>query len=61
MGICPNVDIKYMLPPTYKKGPSRPNKLRLIEHDKTWSKIGRSGVDYRCIKCDNFNHNSRKC
>ncbi|CAK8532014.1 unnamed protein product [Lathyrus sativus] len=56
----PNVDVEEMLPPKYKKEPCRPKKLRFIEHGKTGSRMRMSDVAYRCTKCDQYGHNSRK-
>ncbi|KAI5428387.1 hypothetical protein KIW84_033394 [Lathyrus oleraceus] len=61
MDMWSNVDVEDMLPPQYKKGLGRPKKLRFREHDETGSRMRRSGVAYRCTKCDKFGHNSRKC
>ncbi|XP_058773980.1 uncharacterized protein LOC131648214 [Vicia villosa] len=61
MDMWPSVEVGDMLPPTYKKGPGRPRKLRIIEHDENGSRMGSPGVNYRCTKCDSIGHNSRKC
>ncbi|CAK8568814.1 unnamed protein product [Lathyrus sativus] len=55
------VDVENMFPHQYKKGPSRPKKLRFREQDESGSRIKRHGVAYRCTKCDKFGHNLRKC
>lgn len=61
MNVWPTVDVEDILPPKYKKGSGRPNKLRFIEHDEIRSRMSRPGVTYRSTKCDQFGHNSRKC
>lgn len=52
-----NVDVEDMLPPKYKKGPCRHDKLKFRENDETGSRMRKFGVAYRCTKCDNFGHN----
>ncbi|XP_058783743.1 uncharacterized protein LOC131658471 [Vicia villosa] len=61
MDMWPNVEADEMLPPSYKKGPGRPKKLRFREHDEGGARMRRPGVAYRCTNCDKFGHNSRKC
>src|SRR4051812_6372297 len=61
MDMWPNVEVEDVLPPTFKKGLGRPRKLRIREFDENGSRMRRSGVTYRCTKCDKIGHNSRKC
>ncbi|XP_058761902.1 uncharacterized protein LOC131657970 [Vicia villosa] len=61
MDMWPSVDVEDMLPPMFKKGPGRPKKLRFREQDESGSRMRRPGISYRCTKCDQFGHNSRKC
>jgi len=58
----PVVDAEEMLPPTYKKGPGRPKKLRRREPDELEPKHHKRQVSkYRCTKCGEFGHNRRCC
>ncbi|KAJ1440929.1 hypothetical protein SESBI_01604 [Sesbania bispinosa] len=52
-----------MYPPTYKKGPGRPKKLRRREpnEDPTLTKLKRMNTKYACSFCHSYGHNSRKC
>lgn len=58
----PNVEVEDMLPPTYKKGPGRPKKLRRREPDEPDArKYKRQNSKYRCTKCNQLGHNNRSC
>ncbi|MCH98703.1 hypothetical protein A2U01_0019709, partial [Trifolium medium] len=46
MDMWPNVEVDEMLPPTYKKGPGRPKKLRFREQDEGSARMRRPGVAY---------------
>jgi len=60
MDMWPDVEIYEPFPPHYKRGPGRPEKLRIREVDKLGSRMRRPGVAYRCTKCDKFGHNARR-
>ncbi|KAI5421769.1 hypothetical protein KIW84_045268 [Lathyrus oleraceus] len=49
------------LPPAYKNGPGRPKKIRIRESGEDGARKRRSGVAYKCTKCDNFGHNAMTC
>lgn len=56
------VDVEEMLPPTYKRGPGRPKKLRRREADEeTAGKYKRQCTRYICTKCGEAGHNHRSC
>jgi len=57
MEMWPEVDIEEPLPPHYKRGSGRPEKLRIREVDDFGTRMRRPGVSYRCTKCDKFGHN----
>ncbi|KAI5397886.1 hypothetical protein KIW84_063628 [Lathyrus oleraceus] len=43
-----------LLPPMYKKGPSRSRKLRIREYSEDGARRRLPGVSYRFTKCDKF-------
>ncbi|XP_039688656.1 uncharacterized protein [Medicago truncatula] len=59
----PSVDVEEMLPPSYKRGPGRPKKLRRREPDEDGNgrKYKRQCIRYRCTKCGQSGHNNRSC
>ncbi|KAI5434457.1 hypothetical protein KIW84_021338 [Lathyrus oleraceus] len=57
----PEVDMEPPLPPAYKNGPGRPKKIRIRESGEDGARKRRSGVAYKCTKCDNFGHNAMTC
>lgn len=56
----PEVDVKEMLPPTYKRGLEIPNKLRNRESDEDPNKR-RTQTSYCCTICGTHGHNARRC
>ncbi|CAK8560592.1 unnamed protein product [Lathyrus sativus] len=56
----PKVNIEEMLPPSYKRGPGRPKKLRRREPDEDPNK-GRTQISYCCTNCGVHGHNARSC
>jgi hypothetical protein len=58
--MCPEVDMEKMLPPSYKRGPGRPKKLRRREPDEDLHKI-RTQTTYCCTRCGVHVHNARSC
>ncbi|KAI5411121.1 hypothetical protein KIW84_056315 [Lathyrus oleraceus] len=57
----PEVEMEPPLPPAYKNGPGRPKKIRIRESGEDGARKRRSGVAYKCTKCDNFGHNAMTC
>ncbi|XP_058767169.1 uncharacterized protein LOC131640807 [Vicia villosa] len=57
----PDVDTEELLPPSYKKGPGRPRKLRIRETGEEGARRRLPGVSYRCTKCDKVGHNVKSC
>ncbi|XP_058770844.1 uncharacterized protein LOC131644373 [Vicia villosa] len=55
------VECEELLPPNYKKGPSRLRKLRIRESGEEGARRRLSGVSYRCTKCDKVGHNVKSC
>ncbi|KAJ1441841.1 Zinc finger, CCHC-type superfamily [Sesbania bispinosa] len=57
------VVLPQILPPTYKKGPDRPKKLRRREPDEepNPSRLRRTHTKYTCGNCHQYGHNTRKC
>ena len=56
----PKIDREEMLPPSYKRGPERPKKLRRKEPDEDPNK-GRIQTSYCCPRYGIHDHNSRSC
>ncbi|MBA0740457.1 hypothetical protein Gogos_013658 [Gossypium gossypioides] len=52
-----------ILPPTLKRPPSRPTKVRRKEPDEpqTTERLSKRGVDMRYSKCKRIGHNKRSC
>ncbi|XP_050888646.1 uncharacterized protein LOC127093787 [Lathyrus oleraceus] len=57
----PEVEMEPPLPSAYKNGPGRPKKIRIRESGEDGARKRRSGVAYKCTKCDNFGHNAMTC
>ncbi|XP_058773017.1 uncharacterized protein LOC131647121 [Vicia villosa] len=57
----PEVETEELLPPTYKKGPGRPRKLRIRETGEEGARRRLPGVSYRCTRCDKIGHNVKSC
>ena len=53
--------MEQVLPPSYKKGPGRPRKVRIRELGEEGARRRRHGVAYKYIKCDKFGHNALTC
>ncbi|CAL5183759.1 unnamed protein product [Lathyrus oleraceus] len=49
-----------MLPPSYKRGPGRPKKLRRREPDEDPDKVT-TQTSYCCTRCIVHGHNVRSC
>ncbi|CAL5183441.1 unnamed protein product [Lathyrus oleraceus] len=58
--MSPEVDMEEMLPPSYKRGPERPKKLRRREPDEDPNK-GRTQTSYCCPRYGIHDHNARSC
>lgn len=56
----PEVDMEEMLPPSYKRGPGRPKKLKRREPDEDPNKV-RTQTTYCCTRCGVHGHNARNC
>ncbi|CAK8567531.1 unnamed protein product [Lathyrus sativus] len=56
----PEVNVEEMLPPSYKRGPDRPKKLRRKEPDEDHKKV-RTQTSCCCTKCGVHGHNARSC
>ncbi|XP_029129899.1 uncharacterized protein LOC114916709 [Cajanus cajan] len=52
-----------ILPPDFKRGPSRPKKLRrrMLEEDENPTKLRRTHTSNRCGRCLQYGHNKRNC
>ncbi|PPD80931.1 hypothetical protein GOBAR_DD22144 [Gossypium barbadense] len=52
-----------ILPPTLRRPPGRPTKVRRKEPDEpqTTERLSKRGVDMRCSKCKRIGHNKRSC
>ncbi|MBA0665157.1 hypothetical protein Goklo_005060 [Gossypium klotzschianum] len=52
-----------ILPPTLRRPPGRPTKVRRKEPDEpqTTERLSKRGVDMRCSKCKRISHNKRSC
>ncbi|KAH1046361.1 hypothetical protein J1N35_037145, partial [Gossypium stocksii] len=50
-----------ILPPTLRRQPSRPTKVRWKEHDEPQiiRRLSKKGVDMRCSKCNKIGHKKR--
>ncbi|XP_058764228.1 uncharacterized protein LOC131637635 [Vicia villosa] len=57
----PEPEIEDMLPLAYKQGPGRPRKVRIRESGEEGARKRRTGVAYKCTKCDQFGHNALTC
>ncbi|XP_058783990.1 uncharacterized protein LOC131658743 [Vicia villosa] len=57
----PETEIEDMLPPAYKQGSGRPRKVRIRESGEEGARKRRTGVAYKCTKCDQFGHNALTC
>ena len=63
MDMWPPIEFEDIRPPKYKKGLSRPKKLRKREPDEDPNKtrLRRDLVPYKCTRCRATGHNSRRC
>ncbi|MBA0654071.1 hypothetical protein Goklo_021147, partial [Gossypium klotzschianum] len=52
-----------ILPPTLRRSPGRPTKVRRKEPDEpqTTESLSKRGVDMRCSKCKKIGYNKRSC
>lgn len=59
----PKTDNDQILPPSYKRGPGRPKKLRRREADENPkpTKLRRSTTSYTCSRCGKSGHNKKRC
>jgi hypothetical protein len=57
----PKTQYDEVLPPTYKRGPGKPKKLRRREPDEDNTRLRRSDQKNMCNKCHQYGHNVRTC
>lgn len=58
----PRITDPEILPPSYKRGPGRPKKLRRREPDEeTQTRWQRTNTSHRCKSCLEYGHNKRTC
>ncbi|MBA0729106.1 hypothetical protein Golax_020509 [Gossypium laxum] len=55
------MDMLPILPPTLRRPPSRPTKMRRRESDEpqTTTKLTKEGVEMKCNKCNKLGHNKK--
>ncbi|XP_014499554.1 uncharacterized protein LOC106760657 [Vigna radiata var. radiata] len=61
--LWPRSEAEPLLPPTYKKPPGRPKKLRRREADEyvSHSKLSKKNIGMKCSSCHAYGHNVRSC
>ncbi|MBA0814460.1 hypothetical protein Gohar_020291, partial [Gossypium harknessii] len=55
------MDMLPIMPPTLRRPPSRPAKMRRRESDEpqTTTKLTKKGVEMKCNKCNKLGHNKK--
>ncbi|MBA0842152.1 hypothetical protein Goarm_001997 [Gossypium armourianum] len=55
------MDMLPIMPPTLRRPPSRPTKMRRRESDEpqTTTKLTKKGVEMKCNKCNKLGHNKK--